>query len=120
MGNILIVDDEPAVSNYLSLLIGELGHQAEKTQTAAETLAKLKTGVFHLIIADILLPDAAEPQEWIRSLTKQANGTPIVLISGSPSRDLTDCAKQCGVLAFLSKPFELAFLKNILKNVFGN
>ena len=118
MGKVLIVDDEPAIGNYLARLIVGFGHEVVTTLNAAETLAKLEKGDFQLIIADIRLPDAPEPQKWISQLCEKAKGTPVVLISGAPSPELTTCAAQNGVLAFLSKPFELAFIKNILKNVF--
>jgi DNA-binding NtrC family response regulator len=118
MGNILIVDDEPAIGNYLGMMITRFGHQVEKTLTATDTLAKLEAEAYQLIIADICLPDAPDAEAWICSLAQKANGTPLVLISGAPSAELTSCAKKHGVLAFLSKPFELAFIKNILKTVF--
>ncbi len=118
MGNILIIDDEAAIGNYLGRLIAGFGHQAVTTLNASDALAKLENGDFQLIIADICLPDAPEPQKWISQLCEKAKGTPVVLISGAPSPELTTCAAQNGVLAFLSKPFELAFIKNILKNVF--
>ena len=118
MGNVLIVDDEPAIGAYLAKLIVRLGHQAVTTLNAAETFAKLDSEEIHLIIADIRLPDTPEPHEWIRQLCAKAAGRPVVLISGAPSNELSECATANGVLAFLSKPFELTFIKNILKTVF--
>lgn len=120
MGNVLIVDDEPAIGDYLARLITRLGHQAETTLNAADTLAKLDDGVFHLVIADIRLPDAPDAQAWVTGLCQKAKGIPVVLISGAPSAELDACAKANGVLAFLSKPFELAFVKNILQTVFAS
>jgi len=118
MGNVLIVDDEQAIGDYLARLITRLGHQAETTMNAADTLAKLNAGGFQLVIADIRLPDAPDAQAWVTGLCQKAKDIPVVLISGAPSAELDDCAKANGVLAFLSKPFELAFIKNILQNVF--
>ena len=118
MGNVLIVDDEQAIGDYLARLITRLGHQAETTMNAADTLAKLDSGGFQLVIADIHLPDAPDAQAWVTGLCQKAKDIPVVLISGAPSAELDDCAKANGVLAFLSKPFELAFIKNILQNVF--
>lgn len=118
MGNVLIVDDEQAIGDYLARLITRLGHQAETTMNAADTLAKLDSGGFQLVIADIRLPDAPDAQAWVTGLCQKAKGIPVVLISGAPSAELDACAKANGVLAFLSKPFELAFIKNILQNVF--
>lgn len=118
MGNILIVDDEAAIGDYLARLISRLGHHAVTTLTAADTLSLLDNGQYQLVIADIRLPDAPEPQTWIRQLCEKAKTIPVVLISGAPSDELTALANEYNVLAFLSKPFELAFIKNILKNVF--
>lgn len=118
MGNVLIVDDEQAIGDYLARLITRLGHQAETTMNAADTLAKLDSGGFQLVIADIRLPDAPDAQAWVTGLCQKAKDVPVVLISGAPSAELDACAKTNGVLAFLSKPFELAFIKNILQNVF--
>ena len=120
MGKVLIFDDEKAIGDYLARLIGGLGHQAVTTLTVAETFGKLAEGDFQLVIADILVPDAPDPKKWIKQLCEKAKGIPVVLISGAPSQELTECATENGVLAFLSKPFELAFIKNILKNVLEN
>lgn len=119
MGNVLIIDDEPAIGDYLSRLISRLGHQVVTAQTATEAFEKLGADTFQLVIADIRLPDAPDSKEWIRSLTQKNSGTPVVLISGAASDELNTCATENGVLAFLSKPFELAFIRNILENVFG-
>jgi len=119
MGNVLIVDDEKAIGDYLARLISGFGHKAVTSESALDALAKIDTGDFQLVIADIRLPDAPEPQEWVRQISQKANGKPIVLISGLPSSELTDFANEHGILAFLTKPFELAFIKNILKTVFG-
>ncbi len=119
MGNVLIVDDEAAIGACLAKLIARLGHQTVTALNASETFAKLDSEEIHLIIADILLPDTPEPCEWIRQLCAKAAGRPVVLISGAPSNEISEYATANGVLAFLSKPFELAFIKNILKAVFG-
>jgi len=118
MGKVLIVDDEQAIGDYLASLITRLGHQVEVTLNAADTLVKLDAGGFQLVIADIRLPDAPDAQAWVTGLCQKAKDIPVVLISGAPSAELVACAKANGVLAFLSKPFELAFIKNILQNVF--
>jgi CheY-like chemotaxis protein len=118
MGAVLIIDDEVAIGTYLAKLIERLGHHAVTADTAAGARAKLDSEAVNLIIADIRLPDAPEPHEWIRQLCEQAAGRPVVLISGAPSAELLECAKANGVMAFLSKPFELTFIKNILQTVF--
>jgi len=119
MGNVLIIDDEPAIGDYLARLISRSGHQVVTVLNASAAFEKLADTQFQLVIADIRLPDAPDSEGWIRSLTQKSNGAPVVLISGAASDELNTCAQENGVLAFLSKPFELAFVRNILENVFG-
>ena len=119
MGNVLIIDDDPAIGEYMAKLVSYLGHQSVTALSATDALARLDGGGFDLTVADICLPDAPEPAEWIRTLAGKTGGKPVVLISGAPSQELIDCANENGILAFLSKPFELAFIKSIFKSVFG-
>lgn len=117
MGNVLIIDDEPAIGDYLARLICRMGHQAQTAQTAADAFVKLDASTFSLVIADIRLPDAPDALQWIRDIAGKCAGVPLVLISGAPSSEMDECAKANGVLAFLSKPFELTFIRNILQKV---
>lgn len=119
MGKVLIIDDEVAIGTYLGKLIERLGHQATTAQTATQALTLMSNSDIELVIADICLPDVPDPEEWIGQLSTHAAGRPVVLISGAPSHALTECAKSHGIIAFLSKPFELTFIKNILKTVFA-
>jgi hypothetical protein len=41
----------------------------------------------------------------------------LILISGAPSDELVTAAKENHVTEFLSKPFELAFIKAVLTRV---
>lgn len=117
MATVLIIDDEPAIGDYLARLINRMGHLAQTAQTAADAFAKIDAASFNLIIADIRLPDAPDALQWIRDIADKCAGVPLVLISGAPSSELDECAKGHGVLAFLSKPFELTFIRNILQKV---
>ncbi len=120
MGNVLIIDDEPAIGDYLARLISRMGHQAQTAQTASDAFSKIEASAFNLVIADICLPDAPDALQWIEDIANKCAGVPLVLISGAPSSELDECAKDNGVLAFLSKPFELTFIRNILQKVCVN
>ncbi len=119
MGTVLIIDDEPAIRDYLAALIRRLGHETVTAATAAEGIEKLASPDCQLVIADIYLPDSPPAEEWIRQLAQAADVRPVVLISGAPSQALSECATACGITSFLSKPFELTFIRNILKKAFG-
>lgn len=118
MGFVLIIDDESAVRDYLATLIRRLGYVSETAATAADGLDALARPECQLVIADIFLPDSPPPETWIRQLARTAASRRVVLISGAPTQELSECATACGVTTFLSKPFELAFIRGILKETF--
>ena len=67
-----------------------------------------------IIVADIYLPDTPPLDEWIGQLKTQATRRPLILITGEPSEALNAKAQSGEIMAFLTKPFELAFIKGLL------
>lgn len=116
---VLIIDDEESVRSYLSALVQRSGYGVDTAGSASEALGKIGQTVYSLIIADICLPDALSVQTWTDQVTAAAKGVPVVLISGAPSEELEKLSQTGKVRAFLSKPFELAFIRNILKEILG-
>ena len=52
-------------------------------------------------------------------LKAAATGRPLILITGEPSEELAAMAQTGEITAFLTKPFELAFIKNLLTKATG-
>lgn len=117
MAHVLVIDDEEAVRTYLSVLVRRFGYEVEAVDCATAALERLSQASYGMVIADICLPDAPVLAQWTQQLLAAAGQTPIVLISGVPSLELEQLANSGQVRAFLSKPFELAFIKNILQEV---
>ena len=114
MAKILIIDDDEAVREYLATLVTRLHHQAYKAATCAEGMALLADPTMQVVIADIYLPDSPPLNDWVEQLKKTAAGRPLILITGEPSEELAAKAQRGEIMAFLSKPFELAFIKGLL------
>ena len=119
MANILIIDDDVAVREYLATLVTRLRHRAFQAATCAEGLAQLADPAIDVVIADIYLPDSPPLGEWVDQLKAKAAGRPLILITGEPSEELAAKAQGGGITAFLTKPFELAFIKSLLAQATG-
>jgi two-component system response regulator PilR (NtrC family) len=119
MANILIIDDDIAVREYLATLVTRLGHKAFQAATCAEGVAQMAGPNIEIIIADIYLPDSPTLGEWIDQLKVKSAGRPLILITGEPSEELATKAQGGGIMAFLTKPFELAFIKSLLAQATG-
>ena len=114
MAKVLIIDDDEAVREYLATLVTRLHHEAFKAATCAEGLALLADPAMQVVIADIYLPDSPPLNVWVEQLKKAAAGRPLILITGEPSEELAAKAQRGEIMAFLAKPFELAFIKSLL------
>ncbi len=114
MANILIIDDDIAVREYLATLVSRLTHTAFQASTCAEGLTQMADPAIQIIIADIYLPDSPSLGQWVDQLKDKAAGRPLILITGEPSEELAAKAQGGEIMAFLTKPFELAFIKSLL------
>ena len=119
MANILIIDDDVAVREYLATLVTRLRHRAFQAATCAEGLAQLADSTIDVVIADIYLPDSPPLHAWVDQLKEAATGRPLILITGEPSEELAAKAQRGEIMAFLAKPFELAFIKGLLARATG-
>lgn len=117
MKTILAIDDDEAITTYLSRLLTKLGYHAIVANSCEAGVEKASMADVDAVIADILLPDAPRPREWISKLHAVMGTRPILLISGAPDAELEAFAIQNGVVALLSKPFELAFIKSLLAEI---
>ena len=119
MANILIIDDDIAVREYLATLVARLNHTPFQAATCAEGIFQMANPAIQIIIADIYLPDSPTLGEWVEQLKAKAAGRPLILITGEPSEELAGKAHGGEIMAFLTKPFELAFIKGLLARATG-
>ena len=120
MANILIIDDDVAVREYLATLVTRLNHKAFQAETCSQGIAQMANPDVQIIISDIYLPDSPALGEWVDQLKAKAGGRPLILITGEPSDELAAKAQSGEIMVFLTKPFELAFIKNLLSQATKN
>ena len=77
---ILIVDDEPDITEILSDLLGD-EHDCTTANSAEEALALLADNEFHLVVSDITMPGMTGLEMLPRAKSISPN-TVIVMISG--------------------------------------
>jgi Response regulator containing CheY-like receiver, AAA-type ATPase, and DNA-binding domains len=80
---ILIVDDDPAVVDFLSEVFTDNGYATEKAYNGVEALAKAKTFGPHLITLDMDMPEKAGTMFFIGMRKDEAlKNTPVIVVSG--------------------------------------
>jgi CheY-like chemotaxis protein len=113
---ILIIDDDPAIVDYLKSLLTDNGYEVETAMDGSEGLEKFRAHKPDLITLDLDMPDVYGVKFMVK-LSKEPGyeTTPVVVISGLEKYE--KAIKNA--VAALNKPFEPAELLDILKKTLG-
>jgi|GEM_PF-13782 len=101
---ILVVDDEPVVVKSCERILGGAGYEVESVATGQEGIRRAVKGAFHLVMADLKLPDL-DGMELVRMLRIERPEIAIVIITGNSSVRSAAEAIRLGVSDYIEKPF---------------
>lgn len=104
---ILVVDDEPSITDGLRLLLGAEGYQVQAASNLGEAKAFIRQNAYDLVLTDLQLPD--DPQgglSLLRTIKELSAGTEVIVITGHGSVSEAVEATKAGAFYFVEKPFE--------------
>ena len=121
MAVILVVDDDPAARELMSVVLGYAGHDVRTATDGADALARAEADEPDLVIADLLMPtmDGFEFVRRLREVPSLAK-TPVAFYTASylesEARSLADA---CGVTHIITKPSEPEEILRVVRSVLG-
>ncbi|HEX7442417.1 MAG TPA: response regulator, partial [Acidimicrobiales bacterium] len=77
---VLVVDDEPYITDVVSSALAFEGFATEEASTVAGALAHARSGGFDCIVLDVLLPDG-DGFEVCRTLRDEEIATPVLFLT---------------------------------------
>jgi len=104
VSRILVIDDEPSVTDALQLILTDLGHYVDSVKSGGEAKELLKGPPYDLVFTDLRLPDSS----GIDLLTLIKSDTPdteVVVMTAHGSLDITIEAIKRGAFYYIEKPF---------------
>jgi DNA-binding NtrC family response regulator len=101
---ILVIDDEPSVTDALSLILSEMGHDVAAAKTGAEAREFLKGSPYDLVFTDLRLPDASGI-DLLTLIKSDIASTEVIVMTAHGSLDITIEAIKRGAFYYIEKPF---------------
>jgi two-component system, OmpR family, response regulator len=119
MKHILVVDDDPDVSELIQRVLSEAGFQATPALTATEALEVAEKHRFDLATVDMVLP-GGDGLELTRAL-RDRHGIGIIIVSGRGATTERIIGLEVGADDYLAKPFSprelVARVRSVLRRM---
>lgn len=113
---ILYLDDEESLRDSISLLLSTLGCKVDVAKNGDEAIELFKKNKYDLAILDLTIKQGLSGKEAAEEILKFKKDSYLVVTSGYSDDDIVANYKNYGFKDYLSKPFTLKNIVNILEN----
>jgi len=104
--SILVVEDEPAIQELISITLARNGHTVRRSANAKEAYDAVTLALPDVILLDWMLPDGSGPSLARRLRTEQrTREVPIIMLTARATDDDKVAGLDSGVDDYVTKPF---------------
>jgi two-component system, NtrC family, response regulator PilR len=116
MGQVLVVDDEQSMLEFLEYMFQKEGYQVTCKTEGRKALELIQGGGdFDLVISDLRMPDL-DGLELLRATRQADPETPFIFITAFASSETAIEALKLGAFDYITKPFQVEEFKNLVRN----
>jgi DNA-binding NtrC family response regulator len=115
-GRVLIVEDDPALAQMLTLQFEDAGFRVDHVPRCREALDRLESDPVDLVLLDQQLPDG-RGTDLIGPILELDPGLPIVMMTGQHDLELAIEAIQRGAADFVHKPIKADELEETMRRL---
>jgi len=111
--HILVVDDEHDILQMVSMCLEQDGYRVSSVMCAEEAYRFIEVHEYNVILTDVMMPG----EDGIRLLAKiheRLPDVPVIIMTGYAQLQIAVNAIKNGAFDFIHKPFDFAYLRNIV------
>ncbi|MES1164685.1 MAG: sigma-54 dependent transcriptional regulator [Verrucomicrobiota bacterium] len=105
-GDILLVDDERSVREFLAIYLKRAGHRVETAAGTADAHVALAAREFDVVITDLRMPDGTGLDVLAES-KKRHPDTQVIVVTAYATAETAIAAMKAGAYDYLLKPFKV-------------
>jgi DNA-binding response OmpR family regulator len=113
---ILVVEDEPAISDAVAYALREAGYEVETAEDGATALEQARSRDYDLMVLDLLLP-GLPGLDVCRTLREEQSDLPIVMLTARDAELERVEGLDLGADDYVTKPFSLAELVSRVRSL---
>jgi two-component system response regulator RegX3 len=115
-GRILVVEDEPAISDAVSYGLREAGYEVQTVDDGDRALEEARSNRYDLMVLDLLLP-GLPGLDVCRALREERSDLPIVVLTARDAEVERIEGLDIGADAYMTKPFSVAELVSRVRSL---
>lgn len=113
--NILIVDDETSMREFLSILLEREGYMTETADSSVTALKLLAEKEYELVISDVNMP-GLDGIGLLEKIKADSPDTAVMMITAFSTTEQAVRAMKQGAYNYISKPFKVDEIKLLVRN----
>ncbi len=111
---VLVVDDEHPTRLLMEKELPRAGYAVTTAESGEEALEKVRSADFDVILLDLKMPGIGG-MEALRRIREAGAAGEVVILTGHPDVDSAIAAMKLGAYDYLTKPFKLSELEEVLR-----
>lgn len=115
---VLVVDDQNGVRRLLEELFKKEGYEVSVAADGVESIEKVKSSPPDLILMDMKMPNM-NGLEASQEIKKIDSHIPIIMMTAYGETDVAQRALELGVRKYITKPFDILALRDMVRDVLG-
>ncbi len=114
MAKLLLIEDEAGVQEYFKAVVSRMGHELLTADDGPSGVALIENESADVIMTDLNMPGEPSGMALVRKIREMRPDTPVIVVSGYPTKERLDECKALGIEDFLTKPFEMTFFSSVV------
>lgn len=114
--NILVVDDDQDVCEYLQDFLTSEGYQVKIVNDPTQALENMRQDEFHVVVLDIMMPKL-NGIDLLTQIRQTDDDIAVIILTGYPSLETATSSIEHDVSAYIRKPFTISEFREAIQRI---